>query len=185
MIRATTFELHPDNFTLYVWDSEIDRSTIYHHEINDRTIGQGFSSLLGNQSLNFSTLGACMRLMIEVWYADESDEITVRDETIRAILVPFSLSSGWIKIGDSRGHIELTISSRFGNYALLFEIKLRDDEEYLKSSEYQENLRAGMTEEYCYLTFFRREELPEPEILRVDRDINPIYPLLKEVESIS
>ena len=61
--------------------------------------------------------------------------------------MPFSLSGGWIKIGDSRGHIELTISNRSGNYALLFEIKLRDDEEYLKSSEYQENLRSDMTED--------------------------------------
>lgn len=178
--RQTTFDLYPDNYTLHVWDSEIEGQEIY-HDVNDRILNQGFSSRLSYRSINFSTLGDCMKMTIEIRYADESDEIVIRDETIRAILVPFSLKSGWIKICDSMRHIELSISNRPGNYALLCEIKFRDDEEYLKSSEYEE---SGMTEEYCYLTFFRREEIPESEILRVDRDLNPIYPLLTEVESI-
>ncbi len=81
-----------------------------------------------------------------------------------------------------------------GNYALVVELKLRNDAEYLSSSQYQEDIQGGFTEEYCYLTFYQREKLQEPEILRLDTwlsppyefdsycPLEPTYPLLIEVE---
>lgn len=87
------------------------------------------------------------------------------------------------------GHIDISE----GNYALLFELKLRDDVEYLNSPEYQENVEDGWTEEFCRLTFYPRGNAVQPEILRLDAwsappyqiegyaRLNPTYPLLMQV----
>lgn len=133
-----------------------------------------------------------MGITIEVWYAGELEEVCLRDDTIRAIKIPFSVS-GWFKIGNCMGATEVSLSTCPGNYALLFEIKLRNDREYLNSSLYQENIEGGFTEEWCYLTFYPRAEPIQPKILRLDAwssspyhlesysPLKPIYPLLMEV----
>ena len=89
MNRTTTFDIHPDNFGFRVWDADLDLEETY-HEVNEQTLRQGFSSRLG-RSINFSTLGDCMRMTIEVWYADSSENICPREDSVRAILVPFSV----------------------------------------------------------------------------------------------
>lgn len=193
--RTTTFDIHPDNFGFRVWDADLDLGETY-HDVNEQTLRQGFSSHLG-RSINFSTLGDCTRMTIEVWYADSSENICLREDSIRAILVPFSVG-GWWKIGDFRGHMEVSLSTHPGHHALLFEIKLRDDDEYLHSSQYQKDVDGGFSEEWCYLTVYRRSERDEPiqpEILRLDAwasppyelagytSLDPIYPLLMDVKS--
>lgn len=190
MELVTIFDMYPDYFHFRVWDAKLDLGETY-HEVNEQTLRQGFSSRFG-RSLNFSTLGDCMGITIEVWYADESEEVCLRDDTIRAILVPFSVS-GSFKIDDCMGATEVSLSTRPGNYALLFEIKLRNDREYLKSSRYQEIIEGGFSEEWCYLTFYPRSEPIQPEILRLDAwssppyhlesycPLKPNYPLLMEV----
>ena len=190
MELVTIFDMYPAYFHFRVWDAKLDLGETY-HEVNEQTLRQGFSSRLG-RSLNFSTLGDCLGITIEVWYADESEKVCLRDDTIRAILVPFSVS-GSFKIDDCMGATEVSLSTRPGNYALLFEIKLRNDREYLKSSRYQENIEGGFSEEWCYLTFYPRSEPIQPEILRLDAwssppyrlesycPLKPNYPLLMEV----
>jgi len=193
MHKTTTFDFYPDNFGFRVWDANLDIRETY-NEVNEQTLRQGFSSRL-SRSINFFTLGDCMRMTIEVWYADSSENIYLREDTIRAILVPFSVS-GWWKIGDFRGHMEVSLSTHQGHNALLFEVKLRNDDEYLKSSQYQHNVDGGFSKEWCCLTLYRRGERDEPiqpEILRLDAwtsppyelkgygQLDPIYPLLMEV----
>jgi hypothetical protein len=193
MNRITTFDIYPDNLGFRVWDANLDGEETY-HEVNEQTLRQGFSSRLG-RSVNFSTLGECMRMTIEVWYADSSENICIREDSARAILVPFSVG-GWWKIGDFRGHMEVSLSTYSGYYALLFEIKLRDDDAYLHSSQYQANVDIGCSEEWCYLTLYKRDKPIQPEILRLDAcasppydlasysSLDPIYPLLMDVESV-
>lgn len=193
MNRTTTFDIHPDNFGFRVWDTDLDGEETY-HEVSEQTLRQGFSSRLG-RSVNFSTLGDCMRMTIEVWYADSSENICLREDSVRAILVPLSVG-GWWKIGDFRGHMEVSLSTYSGHHALLFEIKLRDDDEYLHSSQYQENVDIGCSEEWCYLTLYKRDEPIQPEILRLDAwasppydlasysSLDPIYPLLMNVGAV-
>lgn len=175
MNRQTTIDMYPDNCGFRVWDAKLNPEETY-HEVNEQTLSQGFSARFG-RSLNFSTLGDCMGISIEVWYADKTDEIALKDDTIRAILVPF-LVSEWFKIGDFMGAVEVSLSAAPGNYALLFEIKLRNDEEYLNSSEYQENIEVGFSEEWCCLTFYPRAEAIQPEIVRLDAWSSPPYELL-------
>lgn len=195
MHRTTTFDIYPDNFGFRVWDADLNGEETY-HDVNEQTLRQGFSSRLG-RSINFSTLGDCRRITIEVWYADSSENICPREDSVRAILVPFSVNGQW-KIGDFRGHMEVSLSTYPGHHALLFEIKLRDDNEYLQSSQYQENVELGFSEERCYLTLYRdeRDEPIQPEILRLDAwasppydlarysPLDPTYPLLMDVGAV-
>jgi hypothetical protein len=92
-----------------------------------------------------------------------------------------------------------TVETRFRlgshyEFALVFEIKLRNDPEYLNSSQYREDVDQGFTQECCHLTFYPREEPVQPEVLRMDAwasppylfsrytPLNPTYPLVLDDE---
>jgi hypothetical protein len=66
---------------------------------------------------------------------------------------------------------------------LLFELKPRDDIEYLNSEQYQCNIEAGFIELFCRLTFVLQESVV-PEVLRSDEYLSPSYPLLMEAKPI-
>ena len=189
MKKIATFDMYPDTRRFRVFDAEIsDKITTYH---SAESFEQGFSARPG--SFNFSTFGECMGIIIEVWVADLPDQISVIPETLRAILLPFSVGKHGIIVGDFIAGVEVPVLIPEGNYALLFELKLRDDVEYLNSPEYQENAAGGWTEQWCRLTFYPKENAIQPEILRLDTEstlpysvegyipLNPTYPLLMGV----
>jgi hypothetical protein len=90
-------------------------------------------------------LGNCAWFTIEVWLAEELDEVCLSPDTVRAIMVPFSFSSATTGFGIANflGTIQTLIHIDEREYALVFEIKLRDDPEYLNSPQYQENVEGG------------------------------------------
>ena len=181
--------MYPDNFAFQVHDISLSSQKTY-HTVTDQTLAQGFSG--HPRSYNFSTLGDCLDIRIEVWLADQQEEVYLRSDTVRAIIVPFSCTAEVI-IADLMGLVEQRIFLA-GEYALVFEIKLRNDGEYLSSSQYQENVEGGFSHEWCYLTFYPRIETVQPEILRVDAwssppytlasyyPLKPTYPLLIETD---
>lgn len=190
MKKIATFDMYPDTRRFRVFDAEIsDKITTYH---TAESFYQGFSARPG--SFNFSTFGECIGIIIEVWAAKLSEQISLLPETLRAILLPFSVGKQGIKVGNFIEGVEEPVSIPEGNYALLFELKLRDDVEYLNSPEYQENAGGGWTEEWCRLTFYPKENAVQAEILRLDTEptlpypvegyipLNPTYPLLMGVE---
>ncbi|MEB3181100.1 MAG: hypothetical protein VKL59_19000 [Nostocaceae cyanobacterium] len=189
MHKITALEMYPDNCAFRIHDASDSIRDTY-HPVTDRTLAQGFSG--SPRSYHFSTLGDCRNIRIEVWLADKQEEVKLRTDTVRAVMVPFSLSQAGILIAELSGFVEQRIFLGSGEYALVFEIKLRNDAEYLNSPRYQENVEDGFTEESCYLSFYPREQPVQPEILRVDTwsyppcpsqsycPLNPTYPLLME-----
>lgn len=189
--KIKALELSPYNRTFGIYDASLSIRDAF-HDVTVQTINQGFSRSPG--SYNFYTLSGCMSLTIEVWLADQREEIALRPDTVRAIMVPFSISKAGIMIADLLTTVEELIQIPEGEYALVFEIKLRDDAEYLSSSRYQEYGTDGFLEESCTLTFYPRVKPVLPEILRVDvwtspppsnlqdySPLNPTYPLLMEI----
>lgn len=86
MNKIATFGMYPYNFAFQVFKANL-RQEETNHDVTDQTLAQGFSSRPG--SLYFSTFGECGWITVEVWVAEPSDEISVRPETVRAILLPF------------------------------------------------------------------------------------------------
>jgi hypothetical protein len=174
MKKITAFELYPYYRVFRIYDASLDYEDTF-HAVKNQTIAQGFSKC--RESYNFHVLADCMNLTIEVWLADQQEEIQIKSDSVRAILVPFSVTAAGIMIDDSEMQVQQRIAITEGEYALLFELKLRDDQKYLNSNLYQENVDGGFTEESCYLTFYPREEPVKPEILRVDTWLSPPYEL--------
>lgn len=174
MYKATAFEMYPYNFAFQVHDASLSmRDT--NHAVTKQTLAQGFSG--HSRSYYFSTLGDCLGIRIEVWLADQQEEVALRPDTVRAMMVPFSVSSSGVMIADGIGYVEQVIWLRTGEYALVFEIKLKNDAEYLSSSQYQEDVEGGFSREWCYLTFYPRVKPVQSEILRLDAWSSPPYPL--------
>jgi hypothetical protein len=119
----------------------------------------------------------CIGGLFEVHLADQ---IELAPDSERAILLPFTVGKEGIYVCDVGSH-PTSISIPEGHYALLFELKERDDPEYLNSAEYQHNLEGNFIEIWCRLTFVP-QEVVEPAILRVDEYLSPTYPLLMEAE---
>lgn len=141
-----------------------------------------------------------MNLRVEIWQPEiylSQQDIVLRNDTIRAVKVPFSISnpSEGVKLFDNFGLVELRFwLGSNTEFALVFEIKLRNDPEYLNSSQYHEDIDGAFTQECCYLTFYPREEPVQPEVLRMDAwtsppylfsrytPLNPTYPMILDDE---
>ncbi|WNZ26897.1 hypothetical protein HJG54_34260 [Leptolyngbya sp. NK1-12] len=117
------------------------------------------------------------RVKIEVWLADHA---SIQEDTIRAIVVPFSVgSSGTVAVQsviDRPGSSLVSIPE--GNYALVFEAGVRA--EYRQDPAYQ-GRKAALLPSWCRLTFIPQESV-QPEILRADERLSPTYPLLMAAE---
>ena len=187
MREITKLDLSPDYSILQIYNANLEDDYVY-HLVTDQTVDQGFSGFF--ESYNFYSLGDCLNLIIEVWLADEQEGIVLRSDTVRALMVPFSSSGSGIKIANCGRSSKHLVQIPSGQYALVFEIKLRNDNEYLNSEEYQSNVAGGFSQECCYLTFYPRAEPVQPEILRLDAwsappyslqgygQLNPTYPLM-------
>jgi tetratricopeptide (TPR) repeat protein len=189
MQKIANLELYPDYRIFRVHNANLDYEYTEHY-VTDQTFSQGFSGFPG--SYDFYTLGACMGLQIEVWLAERQESIALKPETVRAIAVPFPSDGFGVKISDIQLVNECLLQISKEQYGLVFEIKLRDDKEYLNSERYQEDIDGSFTQESCCLTFYSREEVVQPEILRNDvwstppysiagyYPLNPTYPLFLE-----
>ncbi|HEY9639053.1 MAG TPA: competence protein ComJ, partial [Coleofasciculaceae cyanobacterium] len=128
---------------------------------------QGFS--WRPQSVSFKTLGHGSNLDAEIWMANKINPLL--EKTVRAILVPFSVSSSNIvAIEDAPGPSnEHTISICEGEYTLIFETgfkeELRDDPKY-------EGRKVILLPTWCRLTFIA-EKSRQAEILRCDESLSP------------
>ncbi|OKH23922.1 hypothetical protein [Chroogloeocystis siderophila] len=177
MNRLAALELYPYNSLLWVYDAVIDPD--YLNYAAEHILTQGFSG--HPRSYKFFTLGECMNLKLEIWKAEiycPHQEIVLRDDTIRAVKVPFSISDSneGVILFDNFRLVESRF--RFGSnteFALVFEIKLRNDPEYLNSSQYHEDVDSAFTQECCFLTFYPTEEPVQPEVLRLDAWASPPY----------
>jgi hypothetical protein len=124
--------------------------------------------------VSFGTLGHGSKLDVEVWIANKINPLL--EKTVRAILVPFSISSSNIvAIEDTPGPSnEHTISICEGEYTLIFETgfkeELRDDPQY-------EGRKIILLPTWCRLTFIA-EKSRQAEILRCDENLSPSYPLI-------
>lgn len=139
---------------------------------------QGFTWRPG--SVSFGMIGPFPDLIVEVWQADE---ITLRPETIRAILVPFVVGKSGVAVSglDDLGKI---VQIPEGKYALYFEIRFQSEDEYKNDPEYEEDYAdLGLLPMWCRLTFIPRESV-QAEILRSDSELSPSYPLLMEAQPV-
>jgi hypothetical protein len=170
MDKIISLELYPYNSVLLVYDAALNFSHLNH--ASEHIFTQGFSG--HPRSYKFFTLGDCQNLKVKVLQPSidsDSSEIVLRQDTVRALIVPFSVSDSQsgILISHILGGVEVHCWLR-GNteYALVFEIKLRDDASYLSGAEYQQDIEGGFTQECCYLTFYPVETPVQPAILRAD-----------------
>jgi hypothetical protein len=187
MKKIKTLNLPPYNHTFGVFDSGLDVREAF-HDFNKQTMSQGFSRNPG--SYNFYTLTECKNLLIEIQLADLQDEIVVSHDTVRAIMVPYSISKSGIVVSDLLGVVEELIQLPEGKYALVFEIRVQNNEVLLSSLQTQNNNELDFLEnQCCILSFYPRTALVESEILRFDSwksppdtdtywPLNPTYPLL-------
>ncbi len=119
--------------------------------------------------VEFYSLGNAQVISVEAWCAGK---INLHPGSVRAIIVPFNVADGsgaFLSDGKGGGY-ELADILAVGSYALLFEIRLNNDPEYLNSPRYQENTSLGLTEEYCSLTFIPTTQTVVPQVLRFDID---------------
>jgi hypothetical protein len=119
--------------------------------------------------VEFCALGNAQVISVEAWCAGA---ISLQPGSVRAIVVPFNVADGsgaFLPDGKGGGY-ELADILTVGSYALLFEIRLNDDLEYLTSPRYQDNTSLGLTEEYCCLTFIPTTQTVVPQILRFAMD---------------
>jgi hypothetical protein len=194
MQKISDLELYPDCHCLQVHNADLEDGYVYHY-LTDETVRQGFYGFSG--SYNFYSIGYCLNLRIEVWSSTQQENIRIETDTVRAIRVPFACHKSGIKIASPLRDKEYLIEIPQGEYVLVFEIKLRNDEEYLNNSEeYKNNVRDGVTQEQCRLTFYSQSKLVEPQILRIDAwsmppyhlegylPLNPTYPLLLREEKL-
>lgn len=189
MQKITAFNLHPYNSGIFqIFDANLGYEDT--PAVSNLLFTQGFSCRPG--SYNLTTFTRCFNLTVEIWLANKLEEITLRDDSLRAILLPFWVPATGLKIDDDDPQNQHRIAIPEGEYAMLYELKLRDDQEYLESEEYQDNVDAGLTDESCFLTFYPRKEPVQPEILRLEIMssfpswlqgyclLNPTYPLSME-----
>jgi hypothetical protein len=111
-----------------------------------------------------------------------AEEIEVSSDSTRAILLPFTVKKKGVYVSDTFGaSVDVLIPE--GQYALLFEFKPRDDSEYISSAEYQEDLSSGFIQIWVRFTFVPQQNV-EPAILKADKFIDPVYPLLMEADPV-
>lgn len=185
MKKITALDLYPDNAIFRIFDASLNYEDTF--GVTDLLFTQGFTWRPG--CYNLGTFTRCHNLTIEVWLADQQEEIQIRPDSSRAILLPFWVPATGLMIDDEEMREQHRFAIPEGEYAMLFELKPRNDQEYLESERYQENIAGGFAEESCYLTFYPRAEPVQPEILRLETmsafpyvvqgygPIEPTYPL--------
>ena len=179
MNKLASFEMGIDYSQFDVRDLRGNEDKLFISDFTAQHFGQGFAWAIG--IVKFKTVGECSSAYIEVFTAST---INLEPTSIRAIVLPFLVRESGVEIAslfaDASEEFQVFVSP--GNYALLFELKFRDDEEYFESSQYQIDLDSSLRSVWCRLTFIPQENVT-PEILRADDEMLPAgSPLLMEAE---
>jgi hypothetical protein len=132
------------------------------------------------ESVSFGMLNSCTKCSVDVWI---KKELSINPETVRAIQVPFTVSSpDGIVFRDVGDELDVNlINLPEGVYSLIFETGFK--EEYRDTPDYQGRL-VVLLPTWCRFTFIQKEphEKVEAEILRTDQNLSPLYPLLMEAD---
>jgi hypothetical protein len=176
MNKKACFNVSVSYGQFLVWPGFADEYPKTNAGISPQELTQGFawtSQIITFSIMNFGS-NECCGAQVEVW---EADEISLLPSTIRAMVLPFTITEGELVVSDlSVGNAQM-ITFAPGHYALVMEMKPRDDDEYLNSQEYQEDIEAGFIQAWCRLTLIPKQELVQPEILRTDNESAITYPL--------
>lgn len=175
MTMLASIDLSISYSTLGVWDPSIHDGLFL--DFSKQHFNQGFAWRCGQT--DFHTVSECISAYIEVHLANE---IILESDTVRAIQVPFTVRKSGIVVNSPSDEEGKRILVPEGNYKLVFEMKPRNDEEYLNSLQYQEDSEASYVAVWVRLTFIPSEQV-EPMILRADEELSPTYPLLMEAET--
>lgn len=169
----TSFDLGTSYSFISVYEPNLEEP---HNYWNDQEILQGFS--WRTECVSFRMLNSCRLISIEVCHTTEPK---LREDSVRAIQVPFTVTSteGITIQGVPSEQNTNLISISQGHYALIFETGFK--EEYRDNPEYQGRLVA-LLPTWCRFTFVSKESA-HAEILRVDSNLSPTYPLLIEANS--
>jgi Competence protein J (ComJ) len=162
MNKKASFDIGIQYAQFLVWPGFSDEHPRADAVFDDDEYAQGFtwdSRLISFQRIFYE----CYEAQVEVW---EADEISLCSDTIRAVVLPFTITKGGLVVSDLFGGIKQTVPFAPGNYALVTEMKPRNDEEYLNSQVYQEDMEGGRMQAWCRFTLIPKEELVQPEILR-------------------
>lgn len=143
----------------------------------DQHNAQGFSWRSG--SVSFNMLNSCTSSAVEIFL---KEEINLKSDTVRSILVPFSVtSSEGIAITNTlpveRYEIVLIPA---GDYALVFETGFQ--EQYRNDQEYQGRF-STLLPTWCRFTFVLIKNI-QPEILKQDALLSPVYPLFMDTQPV-
>jgi hypothetical protein len=123
---------------------------------NDDHVAQGFS--WRKESVSFKTISESGNVYI---YVQIEDRITIYDNCLRAIMVPFELDdSNFAEIASITESLEIEIPK--GKYNLIFQTGKFDN-----------------NEEWCLFSF-SKDENNEAKILKADEDITKVDNLLME-----
>lgn len=148
------------------------------NDLDDQHIAQGFS--WRPESVSFESLNSSPYLAVEVHL---EDEIRLEDDTVRAILVPFSVTSSKgivitdVTAADPGDEVVLILK---GEYSLLFETGFR--EEFRNDPAYQ-GRSLSLLPTWCRLTFIPQQST-QAKILRADEGLSPVDPLLMEANPL-
>lgn len=173
-------EVDIDYGRISICDLNTDEDLKGYLYFEDQHWNQGFAWVPGN--VNFLMLdGEFHDAFVEICLASE---LILCTDTVRAIQVPFSVDKSCSivilndrfnnKIISGEGFCEKS-GVRFhmptGEYALICELKFRDDEAYLKSEKYINDEQIGLCDMWCRLTFLPQANVT-PAILRADGHVS-------------
>lgn len=180
MTLIKSFELSISYSRIYVFNPDVPEGCGL--EFEEQHYRQGFAWRPGEANFDVQLFSQvdCTHAIVEVHL---KEEMMLAPDSTRAIWLPFPVSKQGVVVADVIGSSEVPIPIPEGHYGLLFELKPRDDPEYLNSPEYQEDLEGSFMQIWCRLTFVPQESV-EPAILRVDEYLSPTYPLLMEATPI-
>jgi hypothetical protein len=125
----------------------------------------------------FATIGHVGDYHVEIWKGDTGDTVEVDSDTMRAILVPFTVSEVrfvWVT-GDGLGFV---LPIHPGCYQLIFQNRYLTDEEIRELPDFDQDDQEyydddELKPELCKLTFIPATGEVEPQILRQDSEMTP------------
>lgn len=118
----------------------------------------------------FRTCERCSHAIVEIWLANE---IAVQPDTLYAAVVPFSVGEQGVFLTEvTHRSTSRARNLPVGNYALLYELKLRDksDRAYRKSEFYRFDVEDNTRGVHCRFTFVPQDSVEAQELIAWNED---------------
>jgi hypothetical protein len=136
MNKQASFDIYVEYGQFFVWPGFLDEYPAgVDPTWSDEEYAQGFT--WDSRLITFPNIFCnveCYKAHVEIW---EADEVSLLPDTIRAIVLPLTIMEGGLVVS------ECMVAFSPGNYALVMEIKPRDDDEYLSSQKYLEDMEGS------------------------------------------